>query len=144
MLQEANFMDDVDGTFAIHLWSGLDIGKISVEAGPRMASADIVEITINGKSGHGSMPHQAIDAVVAASAVVMDLQSVVSREFSSLDAVVLTIGSFYAGTRYNIIANKAVLSGTTRCFKNEIRDLLPEVIERIAKNTEITFQHLMK
>jgi len=140
MLAESNFMDDVDGSFAIHLWAGLDIGKISVEAGPRMASADIIKITIKGKSGHGSMPHQTIDAVVAASAVVMDLQSVVSREFSPLDSVVLTIGSFHAGTRYNIIANEAILLGTTRCFKNEIRDMLPEVIERIAKNTAASYR----
>ncbi|ABR49091.1 amidohydrolase [Alkaliphilus metalliredigens QYMF] len=140
MLDESNFMDDVDGSFAIHLWSGIEVGKISIEAGPRMASADIFEIIINGKSGHGSMPHQAIDAVVAASAVVMDLQSVVSREFSPLDSVVLSIGSFHAGTRFNIIANKAILSGTTRCFKNKIRDMLPSVMERIVKNTAASYR----
>lgn len=140
MIEESDFMDNVDSVFGIHLWSDIEIGKVSVEAGPRMASADFFSLKIKGKAGHGSMPHQTVDAVVAASAVVMDLQSVVSREISPLDSAVLTIGSFHSGTRFNIIAGEATLEGTTRCFKPEIREKLPDIIERIAKNTAASYR----
>lgn len=140
MLEELNIMEGVDGIIGIHLWVGVESGKVSVEAGPRMASADIVKITVTGKSGHGSMPHQAIDAVVAASAIVMDLQSIVSREISPLESAVVSIGSFHSGTRFNIIANEAVLIGTTRSFNTAIRDKFPEMIERVAKNTAASYR----
>lgn len=140
MIEESDFMDNVDSVFGIHLWSDIEIGKVSVEAGPRMASADFFSLKIKGKAGHGSMPHQTVDAVVAASAVVMDLQSVVSREISPLDSAVLTIGSFHSGTRFNIIAGEATLEGTTRCFNPKIREKLPEIIERIAKNTAASYR----
>ncbi|MGN9165187.1 M20 family metallopeptidase [Tissierellaceae bacterium HCP3S3_D8] len=140
IIEESNFMDEVDGIFGIHLWSDVEAGKVSVEAGPRMASADFFTIDIKGKAGHGSMPHQGIDAVVAASATVMNLQSVVSRELSPLDSATLTIGSFHSGTRFNIIAGDAKLEGTTRCFKPEIRENFPEIIERIAKNTAASYR----
>ncbi|MEW8972700.1 MAG: M20 family metallopeptidase [Tissierellaceae bacterium] len=140
IIEESNFMDEVDSIFGIHLWSDVESGKVSVEAGPRMASADFFTIDIKGKAGHGSMPHQGIDAVVAASATVMNLQSVVSRELSPLDSATLTIGSFHSGTRFNIIAGDAKLEGTTRCFKPEIRENFPEIIERIAKNTAASYR----
>ncbi len=140
MIEESNFMDEVDSVFGIHLWSDVEAGKVSVEAGPRMASADFFTLNIKGKAGHGSMPHQTVDAVVAASAVVMDLQSIVSREISPLDSAVLTIGSFHSGTRFNIIAGDATLEGTTRCFDPVIRDKFPEIIERIAKNTAASYR----
>ncbi|MGL5759972.1 MAG: amidohydrolase, partial [Cetobacterium sp.] len=104
MLEEES-IDDADGCFAIHLWSDLPFGKVSVEAGPRMASADIFEIIVNGKGGHGSLPHQTIDAVVVGSALIMNLQSIVSREISPLESSVVTVGSFHSGTRFNVIAN---------------------------------------
>ena len=75
-------MEGVDSVFAIHLWSGLPMGKISVEAGPRMAAVDVFDITVNGKGGHGSAPHEGVDALVAASDIVMALQTIVSRELS--------------------------------------------------------------
>lgn len=140
IIEESNFMDEVDSIFGIHLWSDVEAGKVSVEAGPRMASADFFTINIKGKAGHGSMPHQGIDAVVAASATVMNLQSVVSRELSPLDSATLTVGSFHSGTRFNIIAGDAKLEGTTRCFKPEIRKKFPEIIERIAKNTAASYR----
>lgn len=135
MIEESNFLDNVDSVFGIHVWSDLPTGKVSVDVGPRMASADFFNIKITGKAGHGSMPHQTVDAVVVGSAVVMNLQSFVSREMSPLDSVVLSIGSFHSGTRFNIIAGEAVLSGTSRCFSPEIREQFPIAIERIAKST---------
>lgn len=133
-------MDGVDGAFGIHLWADLEVGKVSVEEGPRMASADILKIKVKGKGGHGSLPHQGIDAVLVGSAIVMNLQSIASREISPLESVVVSIGSINAGTRFNVIAEDAVLEGTCRCFNPEIREQLPEIIERVAKNTASAYR----
>nr|WP_307776120.1 M20 family metallopeptidase [uncultured Cetobacterium sp.] len=134
MLEEEP-LDNVDGCFAIHLWSDLPCGKVSVEGGPRMASADIFKITIDGKGGHGSLPHQTIDAVVVGSAVVMNLQSIVSRELSPLESNVVTVGSFHSGTRFNVIANQAILEGTTRTFNLETRENFKNILERVTNGT---------
>ncbi|QXM06886.1 M20 family metallopeptidase [Crassaminicella indica] len=139
MVQEG-VMEGVDGVFGIHLWTDLACGTVSVEEGPRMASADLFKIKVKGKGGHGSLPHQGVDAVVAASAIVMDLQSVVSREISPLESAVVSIGKFQGGTRFNVIADEAVLEGTTRCFNNEIRKEFPKILERIAKNTAASYR----
>lgn len=133
MIAESDFMDSVDSVFGIHLWSNLETGKVSVEEGPRMAAADIFKIEVKGQGGHGSMPDQTVDSVVVGSSIVMNLQSFVSREMSPLDSVVLSIGSFQSGTRFNVIAGEATLDGTARCFDPEIRERIPESIERISK-----------
>lgn len=139
MIEESNFMDSVDSVFGIHLWSDLPVGKVSVPEGPRMAAADFFDIHVKGKAGHGSMPHQTVDAVVVASSIVMNLQSFVSREISPLDSAVLSIGSFHSGTRFNIIAGDAKLSGTSRCFSPEIREQFPKSIERISKSIAASY-----
>ncbi|WP_297489145.1 M20 family metallopeptidase [uncultured Cetobacterium sp.] len=90
---ENSVLKDVDAILGIHVSSDLPTGTISYEAGPRLASADIFKINIFGEGGHGSRPDQCIDSVVVASAIVMNLQSVVSREFSPLEPTVLTVGS---------------------------------------------------
>ncbi|MBF8984249.1 amidohydrolase [Lutibacter sp. B2] len=133
-------MEGVDSVFGIHLWSDLAYGTVSVEAGARMASADLFKIRIKGKGGHGSLPHQGVDAVIVASALVMNLQSIVSREISPLEAAVVSVGKIQGGTRFNVIADEAVLEGTTRCFNNKIRGEFPEIIERIAKNTASSYR----
>ncbi len=127
-------MEGVDSVFAIHLWSGLPMGKISVEAGPRMAAVDVFDITVSGKGGHGSAPHEGVDALVAASDIVMALQTIVSRELSPLEPVVVTVGKLVAGTRFNVLASEAKLEGTNRYFNPKIKDVLPQAIERMAKS----------
>lgn len=132
---EDGALEDVDGVFGIHLWGDLDYGKVSVEEGPVMASADIFKITIKGKGGHGSLPHQGIDAAVVACAIVMNLQTIVSRETSPIEPVVISIGSIKSGTRFNVIASDAILEGTARCFNPTLREEIPKMIERIIKHT---------
>ena len=88
---EEGAIKGVDAILGIHLWADLASGKISLEPGPRMASTDRFKIVIRGKGGHGSMPHQGVDAIVVASAVVMNLQSIVSREIDPLETAVVTI-----------------------------------------------------
>lgn len=137
---EEGAMDGVDEVFGMHIMGIVPAGKVAVGAGPRMASCDTFKITVKGKGGHGSMPHLGIDAVVAASAIVMNLQSVVSREISPMDSAVVSVGKLVAGTRFNIIAHEAVLEGTTRCFSHEVRKACPEAIERIAKATAASYR----
>ncbi|MDR3255472.1 MAG: amidohydrolase [Synergistaceae bacterium] len=133
-------LDGVDTVFGLHVWSGLPSGTISVEAGPRMASADFFHIDIKGMGSHGAMPEQGIDAIVVGAAIVNSLQTIASRELSPLEPVVVTIGEFKAGTRNNVIAGEAYLSGTSRTFDNEIRDRLPDIISRIVENTAAAFR----
>lgn len=133
-------MEGVDGVFGIHLWSDLECGRVSVEAGPRMASADFFTIWVKGKGGHGSLPHQGIDAVVVASAIVMNLQSIVSREISPLESAVVSVGSLHSGTRFNVIASDALLQGTVRYFNPDFSKRIPEIIERIIKSTAETYR----
>lgn len=128
-------LEGVDGVFGMHVWSDLEIGEVCVEAGPRMASADFFTINVKGKGGHGSAPHQGVDAALVSAAIVMNLQSIVSREISPNESAVVSIGSIQAGTQYNVIASEGVLEGTTRSFKPAIRDEFPKLLERIIKNT---------
>ena len=127
-------MDNVDSVFGIHLWSNIDAGKISVEAGPRMASADWFNIKVTGKGGHGSAPHECVDALVVASSIVTNLQNIVSRQVNPLDPLVLSIGMLNAGSRFNVIAENAYMEGTTRCFNLELRKELPNMMENIITN----------
>lgn len=137
---EEGVMEGVNGIFGLHLWVDIPCGTVSIQEGPRMASADIFKIIVKGKGGHGSMPHQGIDTVLAASAIVMDLQSIVSREVSPLESVVVSVGSLHSGTRFNVIASEAVMEGTTRCFNPEIRKSLSPMMERIVKNTASSYR----
>lgn len=133
-------MDGVDNIFGMHLWSGLPTGKVSVEAGPRMAAVDVFDITVQGKGGHGSAPHEGVDAVVVASNIVMALQTIVSREFTPLEPLVVTVGKLVAGTRFNVLASEAKLEGTNRYFNPKIKDVLPQAIERIAKQVAVGYR----
>ena len=135
MMIKGGAIEGVDAILGIHLWADLAVGKVSVEAGPRMAASDRFKITIRGKGGHGAMPHQGVDVIVAASAVVMNLQSIVSREIGPLEPAVVTIGKFHGGERFNIISEEVLMEGTTRCFNLQVRDKFPIMIERIIKET---------
>lgn len=132
-------VDGVDGIFGIHIWAQVPVGKVSVEAGPRMACADWFYINVKGKGGHGSQPENCIDALVASSAIVMNLQTLVSRETRPHDSLVLTVGLLKSGTRFNVVAEEGYMEGTTRCFNPELRKQLPVKMERIIKSTAEAF-----
>ena len=132
-------VDGVDGIFGIHIWAQVPVGKVSVEAGPRMACADWFYINVKGKGGHGSQPENCIDALVASSAIVMNLQTLVSRETRPHNPLVLSIGLLNSGTKLNVIAEEGHMEGTTRCFDPELRKQLPIKMERIIKSTAEAF-----
>jgi amidohydrolase len=121
----------VDRVFALHLYSGLDVGKIGIRDGPFLPSSDRFTIEILGQGGHGAMPDSARDPIVAAGHVITMLQTIVSREVAPKDPVVVTIGDLHAGTTFNVIPERATLRGTVRCFDSDVRRTMPERIERI-------------
>lgn len=140
MMIESGALEGVSGVFGMHVWSDIDCGSVCVQPGPLMASADLFTINVKGKGGHGSAPHQGVDTVVASSAIVMNLQTIVSRELAPLEPTVVSIGSLNVGSRFNVIASEGILTGTTRCFNPEIRDKFPKIIDRVAKDTAAAFR----
>lgn len=137
---EEGALDGVDSVMGIHIDSTLPVGCITASTGPCMASADMFKITITGKGGHGSAPHDCIDAVVVGAATVMNLQTIVSRELTPLKPAVVTVGSIKSGTRFNVIAPTAILEGTVRYYEPEYVNTISEAITRIAKSTAQTYR----
>ena len=123
----------VDRCFALHVFSGLDVGKIGVRDGPFFASSDEFHLWIRGKGGHGAMPERAIDPIVAGAHFVTMLQTIVSREIAPKDPAVFTVGKFQAGSTFNVIPNEAEMEGTVRSFDREVRASMQERMERILR-----------
>ncbi len=123
----------VDRTFALHLYSGLDVGKIGVRDGAFFASADEFDLIIRGKGGHGAMPHLAVDPVAASAYVITALQTIVSREIAPKDPAVITVGQLSSGTTFNVIPDSASMKGTVRSFDPEVRRSMPERMDRILR-----------
>lgn len=140
VLEKHGFLEGLDNCFGIHIWADVPVGKISCEPGARMAGTDLFTLKITGKGAHASTPNQGIDAIVAASAVVMNLQTVVSRELSPQDIGVITIGKLTAGQRFNSIADEAILEGNLRSFDPVVRESYVDIINRVAENTAAAFR----
>lgn len=132
---EQGAVDNVDNVFGIHIWSQMLSGTTSCVVGSSFASADIFSVDFKGRGGHGAMPDACVDAALIASSFVMNVQSVVSRETSPLDPVVVTVGKMDVGTRFNVIAENARLEGTVRCFSIETRDRIENALRRFAEQT---------
>jgi amidohydrolase len=108
-------------------------GHISYTEGLAMANVDMLDITVRGKGGHGALPHMTIDPIVLAARLVLDLQTLVSRENNPTDPLVVTVGSIHGGTKHNIIPNEVKLQLTVRTTKDQTRKQVLEGIERMAK-----------
>jgi amidohydrolase len=123
----------VDRCFALHVFSGLDVGKIGVRDGAFFASSDEFHLTLRGKGGHGAMPERAIDPIVAGAHFVTMLQTIVSREVAPKDPAVFTVGKFHSGSTFNVIPTEAHMEGTVRSFDRDVRKSMPERMERILR-----------
>ncbi|MBY0098397.1 M20 family metallopeptidase [Mesobacillus maritimus] len=121
-LVEQGAVEGVDNVFGIHIWSQIPTHKVSCSPGPSFASADLFTVTFTGRGGHGAMPQDCIDAAIVASAFVMNVQPVISRTIDPQQPAVLTVGKMTVGTRFNVIAENAVIEGTVRCFDPSTRD----------------------
>lgn len=127
-------LDGVEEIIGAHVSSHLDVGKVSVTSGPISASCDYFKIVVKGRGGHVSTPHLSIDALYVASQIVVNLQSIVSRQTDPVDTVVVGVGVISGGTIYNAVAEEVVLEGTTRTFTLESRERTNKNVEKIAKN----------
>ncbi|MFH1630198.1 MAG: M20 family metallopeptidase [Pseudomonadota bacterium] len=123
----------VDYSLGCHLWSDIPDGTIGVRTGAFMAAMDRFDIEIIGKGGHGAMPHLCVDALEVGSQVINALQRVVSRHMNPLNPAVVTIGSFRAGSTFNVIPGEAHMCGTTRTFDLKIWDSWEKRIEKIVR-----------
>jgi hippurate hydrolase len=113
-----------DAIFAAHNMPGVPAGQLVFIEGPAMASSDDVTITLTGVGGHGAMPHRAQDPIVAAAAIVMTLQTIVSRNVDPQHTAVITVGSLIAGKANNVIPASVRLELSVRSLDREVRDLL--------------------
>lgn len=132
VMVEEGVVDGLDSIFALHLWPGLEFGKVATKAGPIMAAADAFEMEIKGTGGHGAMPHLSADAIAIAAQVVTALQTIVSREVDPVQPAVLTVGQISAGTAFNIIPETVRIAGTVRTIDSDLREKMPERLEALA------------
>ncbi|WZL72754.1 amidohydrolase [Clostridiaceae bacterium 35-E11] len=136
---EKGALEGVDAIFGLHLMNNLKTGEIALGEGTRLASCDEFKIVVEGKGGHGAAPHEGVDAMVASAAILINLQTLVSREINAFDPVVVSVGTIQSGDAANIIASKAEMVGTCRCFNLTLRENLPKKIQRIVENTARAF-----
>ncbi|MGD2126192.1 MAG: amidohydrolase [Desulfobacteraceae bacterium] len=123
----------VDYAVGCHLWPGIPEGAIGVKGGRFMAAMDRFDLKIMGKGGHGAMPHLCLDALEVGTQVINALQRVVSRHMNPLSPTVVTVGSFHAGSAFNVIPGEAEMCGTTRTFDRDIWLSWPDRIEQIVR-----------
>ena len=129
----AGVMKQPDITYALgfHNHPNLSAGRFGFVRGPALAAADGFEIVVRGRSGHAAHPHNAVDPIVAAANLVLQLQTVVSREVPPMRPAVVTVGAIHGGTARNIIPDQVELLGTVRTLHNDVRDLAEQAIRRL-------------
>ena len=128
-----------DVVFGLHLASGLNTGEIGYKAGPITASSDAFKVSVKGRQTHGSMPWSGVDPIVIGSQIVMGFQTIASRQVNvTREPSVLSVGTFQAGTRYNIIPDTAEMTGTLRTYDEGMRQFymkrMGETAEHIAQS----------
>lgn len=127
---------EVEAAFMLHVRPELEAGQVSYGAGPLLAGADAFTITVEGRGAHAARPHQAVDPVVVGAEIVLAVQTIVAREVDPTVPAVVTLGSFNAGNRSNVIADRAILKGTIRAFDNDLfthlENRLTEIVTGVA------------
>jgi amidohydrolase len=121
--------------FALHVWPPLHVGEAGFSSGPMWASSDRFKITVTGKGSHGAQPHLGIDPIVVGAQVVMALQTIDSRRVDPLQPIVVTVGTFHGGTRFNIVPGTVELEGTIRTLSPAVRAQALELVKTLAIET---------
>ncbi len=122
-----------DYALALHVKAGMPAGRLGYHTGYALANVDMMNITVYGRGGHGAYPHTTVDPVVLAAELIVQLQTVVSRNISPLEPAVVTVGSIHGGTKGNVIPNEVKLELTLRSYTDETRELIISRIEQICK-----------
>ena len=126
-----------DYGIGLHCSPTLETGKIGIADGYTMANTESIDIKVFGVGSHGAMPHMSIDPVVTASMIVMELQTIVSRNLDPIENAVVTVGAIKGGTKHNIIPDEVTLQLTVRTFKEEVRQLVHKRIKEISRGVAI-------
>lgn len=132
---KAGLLEGSGRVFGIHMAPDVPCGKVGVKPGPNNASVDHFTVKIQGKAAHVSTPHLGVDALYIASQIVVALQALVTRRTSPVDPLIIGVGKLSAGTSYNIVAESAVLEGTTRAFSAETRAQANAELDALCKAT---------
>ena len=122
-----------DAVFAVHAWAGMPLGAVASKPGALLAASDFFTVEVKGKGAHGSRPEDSIDPILTAARIVDALQSVVSREVSSLEPVVVSVCRISGGTNGNVIPDSTEIEGTTRYLRPELKQKIESSIRRIVK-----------
>ncbi|NBF04526.1 amidohydrolase [Pseudomonas sp. Fl5BN2] len=128
-----------DALFGLHNMPGLSAGHLGFREGPMMASQDLLNVIVEGVGGHGSMPHLAVDPLVAAASMVMALQTVVARNIDAQEAAVVTVGALQAGEAANVIPQQALLRLSLRALNAPVRELMLERVKAIIQTQAESF-----
>jgi len=139
LMIEEGALEGVDAIFGLHLWQLLSTGVVGIVKGAMMAQPDKFTIRIRGKGGHGSMPHQTVDPILVASHLVVNIQSIASRNIDPLKPAVVSLGTIEGGTIYNIIPEEVVLTGTVRSFDAGVQKLSETRLKEITEGTCAAF-----
>jgi amidohydrolase len=134
-LLAAGAFDGVDAVLGFHIWSGHPVGIVQVQPGAIMASTDEFHITVHGRGGHAAAPHLSVDPVVAAAAIVGQLQTIVSRRLDPFDPAVVTVASIHGGSAFNVIPEEVALVGTVRTLRSTVRSEIHSQLDRIVTET---------
>lgn len=130
----------VKTAFGIHLWSEIETGRVSVEAGPRMAASDGIQIVVHGSGTHGAYPSRGVDPILTAATIISNLAAMMAREVNPIYPSVLTFGKIEGGEIANSIPEKVILHGTLRTTNVEQREFIHSAMKRIVKGTADTFR----
>jgi len=129
----------MDAVFGLHNWPGLPVGQIAIISGPVMAGADRFDIVVTGRGGHAAMPHKSTDSIIAATALVQALQTLVSRNTEPLEPAVLSVTRIHAGHTDNVLPEETVLGGTVRAFSAKQQTLMENGMQRICDGIAATY-----
>ena len=128
-----------ESVWGMHNWPGMPVGTFAARSGPMMAAYDMFEIDVTGIGGHGAMPHLGVDPVLAASQIVVALQSIASRNVNPMESVVVSVTQIHGGDAYNVIPQQVRLSGTCRAFSPKVHDKIEPRMRRICENIAEAF-----
>jgi len=140
MIKEGLFEQfPMDAVFGLHNWPGMELGQFAVSEGPVMASSNEFKITIHGKGGHAAMPHNALDPMPVAAAMVQAFQTIISRNLKPIEAGVISVTMIHAGEATNVIPDSCELQGTVRTFSIPVLDLIEQRMRVVAEHTAAAF-----
>jgi amidohydrolase len=128
----------IDAMIGLHVMPGYPAGTVALREGPLMANVAWVYITIHGKSSHGALPHQGIDAIYAASSAIVQFQALISRMKDPNERAVLSIGKISGGSRLNVIADRVDMEGTVRTFSFDVQDMIEKGMNNILEGLQLS------